>query len=121
MQVHELLIKVAEIYPEKEAVWDKGKWSTYSEINSASKKIAKNLVNNGIKRGDRIAILHENSIDYITIYFGILFAGGVVVGLNTDTNSASVCYLLNNSEAKAVFVSKKGLKHLLPALDDCPA
>ena len=63
-----------------------------------------------------VAILHENSSDYVSIYFGILKAGAVVVGLNTETTPDSLSYLLNDSDSKAIFASKKSIKTLLPAL-----
>ena len=119
MQVHELLEKAAVEYPEKKAVWFNERWNTYNEINTAANKIAGYLVGIGIKRGDRIAILFENSFDYIASYFGILKAGAVVVGLNTETNTDSLVYLLNNSEAKAIVSTKKCTKYLIPALKQC--
>ena len=119
MQVHNLLEIAATDYPDKNAVWYNDQWKTYSETNSAANKVSYFLLQHGIKRGDRVAVLHENSFDYIAIYFGILKAGAVVVGLNTETNRESLLYLLNNSESKIIFSSKKSIKHLIPALPEC--
>ena len=120
MQVHKMLEETAGNHPDRNAVWYKNEWKTYSEIDSAAKKIAGFLIENGIRRGDRVAILFENSIDYISTYFGILIAGAVVVGLNTETNKEALTYLLNDSDSRAIISSKKGSKHLIQALPDCP-
>ena len=120
MQVHNLLERTAEQFPNNKAAWYINEWKSYYEINSAANKIAAYLVDCGVKRGDRVSILYENSIDYINIYFGILKAGAVVVGLNTDTNKDTLSYLLQNSESKTIFASKKGIKYLKEALSECP-
>ena len=120
MQVHHLLEQASDRFPDKKAVWHNEEWSTYREVNTAAEKIASHLVHHGIERGDRVAVLYENSFDYIAAYFGILKSGAVVVGLNTETNAEALIYLLNNSEAKAIISNKKYTKHLLPALIKCP-
>lgn len=120
MQVHQLLEKASEKYPNKEAVWFDEEWSTYKQVNTAAEKIATHLVHIGIERGDRVAVLYENSFDYIAAYFGILKSGAVVVGLNTETNAEALIYLLNNSESKAIICNKKYSKYLVPALPKCP-
>ncbi len=121
MQVHDFLLNASKNNPEGKAVWDKGEWLTYREIDKSSNSVASFIQNCGINRGDRVAVLLENSADYVSIYFGILKAGAVVVGLNTETNSESLAYLLNNSDSRMIFSSKKGAKHLLKTLPDCPA
>ncbi|MBI9099307.1 MAG: acyl--CoA ligase [Spirochaetaceae bacterium] len=120
MQVHHLLEKASKDNPHKNAVWFKDKWYTYFELNKVADSIAYYLVEKKIRRGDRVAILHENSFYYIAAYFGILKAGGVVVGLNTETNSESLSYLLNDSDSKCVITQKKFNRFLISALKKCP-
>ncbi|HEX2956678.1 MAG TPA: class I adenylate-forming enzyme family protein [Chitinispirillaceae bacterium] len=110
MLVHQFLEKSAARFPGKNAVWYKEQWMTYQEINSRSNSLAAFLVNRGIRRGDRVAILLENSFDYIISYFGILKAGAVVVALNTDTVLSTVHHLLNDCQAIAIMHSKKYAK-----------
>ena len=118
MLVHNLLENAAANFPEKNAVWYNDEWKTNYEVNSAANKVAAFLLDCGIRRGDRVAILQENSFNYIAIYFGILKAGAVTVGLNTETNKDALVYLLNDSESKAIFVSRKSIKNLLPAFSE---
>jgi len=93
MLLHNYLIHSAERFPTKAAVVHKGKTFTYEEIFSGSLSIANWLVDNGLQKGDRVAILMDNPSEYIKAYFGILMAGGVVVALNIQT---SVKYLIIN-------------------------
>ena len=120
MLVHHLLEHAANHSPDKDAVWYNDKWYSYQEVNESAEKIASYLINRGIEKGDRVAILYENSLNCIAAYFGVLKAGAVVTGLNTNTNTETIIYLLNNSEAKAIISNRKYSKYLLPVLVKCP-
>jgi len=120
MQVNNFLENSAQKYPEKKAVWYQNEWKTYGEIESASNKVANYLRDIGIKRGDRVALLYENSFDYIIGYYGILKMGGITVALNTETTSDSLVYLLNDSGAKAIISNQKFSKYLVPAIKKTP-
>jgi long-chain acyl-CoA synthetase len=57
----------------------------------------------GIGRGDRVAILAENSVDWLLADFGILFAGAVVVPMYATTAADQLAFILADSETKLVF------------------
>ena len=120
MQVHYLLENSAQKYPDKKAVWYKEEWRTYSEIDSLSNKLGGYLKEVGIKRGDRVVLLYENSFNHIISYFAILKAGGVCVALNTETTVDFLIYLINNSDAKAIISNTQCSKYLLPSLKKTP-
>lgn len=120
MQVHNLLEEAFSKTPDKGAVWDKDRWYSYRDVNATADAIAAYLVHNSIRRGDRVAILHDNSFWYVAAYFGILKAGAVVVGLNTETNAEALIYLLNDSDSKCLITQQKYGKYVIPALPVCP-
>jgi len=120
MLVHNFLENSARNFPDKPAVWEKNKWTTFAEIDQRANQIANYVIEKGIQRGDRVAILLENSVDYICAYYGILKSGGVTVALNTDTNASSLTYLLNDSGAKGIIANGRYARHLLPALQKTP-
>ena len=119
MQVHHLLEESFSKYPESKSLWYDESWYTYKQLNDLADSIAAYLVHQNISRGDRVAILLDNSFHYITAYFGILKAGAVVVGLNTETNTESLNYLLNDSESRCIITQNKYYKLLKPALEKC--
>ena len=96
MLIHNFLEDSARQFPDKHAVWFKEQWMDYDRINRLANKLAGYLVNAGINKGDRVAILYENSFEYIITYYAILKVGAVSVALNTDTNAESLIYLLND-------------------------
>jgi len=120
MLVNHLLEESAQKHPDKNAVWFNNTWKSYGQIDLLSNQVGNYLKERGLKRGDRIALLYENSFEYVACYFGILKAGCVAVALNTDVNSESLIYLLNNSDSKAILAGEKFTRFLLPALPKVP-
>lgn len=120
MLVHRFLEDSAQRTPDKEAVWFNNHWVTYSEIEIKANKIANFLNERGIRKGDRVAILYENSFNYVISYYAILKSGAVTVEINTENGSDDVRFLLGDCEAVAVIVHKKYLSLINKIIDDLP-
>ncbi len=54
---------------------------TYAELWDGAARIARSLVDRGVKRGDPVAIMLPTSLDYLQSFMGVLAAGGVAVPL----------------------------------------
>ncbi len=120
MLVNHFLEISSQQFPDKEAAWCKNSWMNFGEIDVFSNKVGNYLKEIGVKRGDRVALLYENSHDYIINYYGILKAGAVTVALNTETTPEALAYLLNDCGAKAIITSKKYSRYLLLAIIKTP-
>ncbi len=72
---------------------------TWSVFNEKSNRLANMLLQNGIGRGKKVAILLMNCIDWLPIYFGILKAGALAVPLNFRYSSDEIDYCLQLAEA----------------------
>lgn len=116
MQINNFLESAVQKYPDKEAVWYKDKWMTYAEIEIFSNKVANYLKEVNVSRKDRIAILYENSFDYVIAYFAVLKVGAIEVSINTDTTVETLTHVLEDSGAKAIITSRKYSRFLVPAL-----
>ncbi len=75
---------------------------TWDEFNKRANRFANFLLSRGIKKGDRVAILLMNCIEFLPIYFGILKAGALVVPLNYRYTSDEIKYCLKLSESDAI-------------------
>jgi long-chain acyl-CoA synthetase len=120
MLVHDLLEHSAEKYPDKPAAWFQEQWLTYGRVEALANKLGNHLKDAGVGRGDRVAILFENSLDYIVSYFAILKAGGIVVSLNTELPPDGLAYCLDHAAAKALITNARFFPRLLPALPQLP-
>ncbi len=100
--IHHFLENSARLYPEKHAVVDGNRRATYSNINEMANRFATSCTRGGIKKGDRIVLLLQNSIEYIAAYYGILKAGAVAVPLSIQSSSATLRQLLPHIEPAAI-------------------
>jgi len=72
---------------------------TWGEFNKRSNRFANLLLSRGIKKGDKVAILLMNCLEWLPIYFGILRAGAIVVPLNYRYTAQEIKYCLEKADA----------------------
>jgi acyl-CoA synthetase (AMP-forming)/AMP-acid ligase II len=108
--VHSFLEDSADSSPSKNAVFDKGSWHTYSGINQKANQLAYKLLKHGVKKGDRVGILIDNSVEYIITYYAILKIGAITVALNTETTADDIGYIIEDCGITTLLVNQKLLK-----------
>ena len=72
---------------------------TWKEFDKRSNRFANLLLSRGIKKGDKVAILLMNCLEWLPIYFGILKAGAIAVPLNYRYTAEEIKYCLELAEA----------------------
>jgi long-chain acyl-CoA synthetase len=65
----------ARTFPDKRAVVCEGKTRTWADFDKRINKVARTLAGMGVGKGDKIAILATNSIEYVETFMGGLRAG----------------------------------------------
>jgi acyl-CoA synthetase (AMP-forming)/AMP-acid ligase II len=118
MLIHQFLETNARLFPDKDAVINLGKRLTYRQLDEDANRLANSLIAGGLRPGDRVGILVESSIDYIISFFAILKAGGVLVGLNTDTTGRILKSVLSDCSASGIIVRHDLLHHLTDIIGD---
>jgi len=83
-----------------------GKQFTYNDLKQNILKLSEKLYRLGIKKGDKVAILSENSPFWGISYLSILNCGATVVPILNDFSKNEIDNIINHSEAKIIFVSK---------------
>lgn len=71
---------------------------SWSVFNEKANRAANALINCGIKKGDKVAILLMNCLEWLPIYFGILKTGALAVPLNFRYSSDEIKYCLDLAE-----------------------
>ncbi|MDP3143700.1 MAG: AMP-binding protein, partial [Candidatus Omnitrophota bacterium] len=84
---------------------------TYQQLLDGANKVAAWLISQNVKKQDRVAVILENSFEWIVIYFGIMLSGAVAVPLDPQMARETIFMLLRDSESKIVFVSRKLKNH----------
>ena len=72
---------------------------TWNVFNEKANRFANLLLERGVKKGDKVAILLMNCLEWLPIYFGILKTGALAVPLNFRYASDEIEYCLNLSES----------------------
>jgi long-chain acyl-CoA synthetase len=87
---------------------------SYAALDAMANGIARALLRDGFKRGDRIAILSANRTEYIAACFGIMRAGLVAVPVNFKFPKKTIDFVVRDAGAKLVFCDAE-------RRDDCPS
>lgn len=112
-------MKILEHNPEKPAIYYFDDVISYEELISHSMKLAYYLKNNGIKKGDRIAIYLQNIPQFVIAEVATWFVGAVAVPLNLMLKSKELKFYLSDSSAKVFIGLEKDTKeNLLPIIND---
>lgn len=88
---------------------------TYRDFERITRGIAAALIAECVRKGDRVALLAENSPHWVMTYFGIVRAGAIVVPILTEFTPTQISNIIEHAEARIVFVSDK-LRAKLEAL-----
>src|SRR5690625_2202355 len=102
-----LLRKVVRIYPDNLAVRFGDRALTYTELAERSNRLANGLRDLGAQKGDRIALLGDNSLNSIEQILGTAIGGYVRCSLTALDPAARQRYLVELTEAKILIVQDK--------------
>ena len=106
---------------------------TWGDFNKKANRIANLLLTRNCKKGDKVAILLMNSIEWLPVYFGILKAGAVAVPLNYRYTAEEIRYCLKKSDSSMLIFGPEFIgrveeisdripfvRHLFYVGEDCP-
>lgn len=146
MPITELLKRNAELYPDDVALveiapqmLEKSRitWKEYSliqpnpdesgrqeltwkEFDKAANRFANLLLSRGIKKGDKVAILLMNSLEWLPIYFGALRAGALAVPLNYRYTADEIKYCVELSESDVLIFGPEFIGRVEEICDRIP-
>ncbi len=98
------LERAAAVFADRPAVVDGERRHTYAEFWERALRLAGMLSAQGVRPGDRVAVLSPNTHLLLEAHFGVPLAGAVLVALNTRLAPAEIAYILRHSDARAVLV-----------------
>ncbi|NMB40697.1 MAG: acyl--CoA ligase [Firmicutes bacterium] len=93
---------------------------TWQVFNEKANRMANLLLQRGIKKGDKVAILLMNCLEWLPIYFGILKAGAIAVPLNFRYTAEEIKYCLDLSDAVALIFGPEFIDRMEAILEQIP-
>ncbi len=92
----------ARLTPGKTGARDSQRALTYAEWNERVSRLAAGLLARGLRKGDRVAVLAYNCLEWMEIYVALARAGLVAVPINFRLTAAEIAYIAGHAEATAV-------------------
>lgn len=124
LNLSEMVKMNAKKFPNHIAVKDKNISYTYPELNKRVNKLSNSLLDLGLQKGDKFAVLLENSIEIVEAYLAAAKTGLVIAPVHFRFVGKEIMKLMDNSDAKAFIVHdeftptidsiKKDLKNITP-------
>jgi acyl-CoA synthetase (AMP-forming)/AMP-acid ligase II len=94
----------AKKFPDTVMLKDSRRSFTYPQANSRVNRLAHSLLALGLSKGDKVAVLLENSIEIVEIFLATAKTGIIIVPINFRLVGAEVEYIVTNSDAGAMIV-----------------
>lgn len=97
-----------------------GETLTYGALEEASVRLARYLHDQGVRKGDHLALLSSNDLRCFVVYWAALRSGLYITAVNRHLSADEVAYIINDSGAKALICSGS-CAPLLPLFEQtCP-
>jgi acyl-CoA synthetase (AMP-forming)/AMP-acid ligase II len=94
---------------------------TWGEFDTRVSKVANTLLDAGLQKGDKVALLSLSSIEALEIMFGTIRAGGVIVPISALLQPQMIATLIEDSASKFFFVASPLQALAAPILESLPS
>lgn len=120
MHIRDVLNKIVMRYPDREILVFEDSRFTAKQYVERVYRLGNALLSLGLEKGDRVALLLQNSNFSAECFRGVNSAGMAFVSLNFRNAAPEHLYILNHSEAKAILVGEEFLEMIEAILPDAP-
>jgi long-chain acyl-CoA synthetase len=119
MLVHNILRRSADRWAERIAL-SAGREITFRQLDEDSDRLASALQRLGVQRGDRVAALLDNSIEFVVALWGALKAGAAFVPINHATKGPTLGFILADAGVKCLIAQPTFQKAVFEAAEASP-
>jgi fatty-acyl-CoA synthase len=95
--------------------------ATYRDLNRRANRLANALLAEGVAKGDRVAVLGRNSLEYVVVYFALAKLGAVMVPVNFWYRAVELKYTIDQSGCSTLLIAGQLLETLAPVAGDLPS
>jgi acyl-CoA synthetase (AMP-forming)/AMP-acid ligase II len=113
------LLKAVRAFPDKRAVRCHGGDFTYEEFARRVYRLARSLIERGLREGDRVAILQYNCHTFLETYFAAALTNAILVPLNYRLSAKEIDFILRDSEAR-ILIAQADFSSKTPSPESRP-
>ena len=100
----DFIARNAKYFGKKDAVICGDERRSWADLHVRTNQVANALLNLGLNKGEKVCIVGKNSIAMFEMCWGTIKAGGVIVPLNVMMSDDTLSMMINNSDARFLFV-----------------
>lgn len=115
------VLATGRLYGPRDFLVYEGERVSFESLWRASRAVAWGLQTNGVKKGDRVAIIMRNLPEWAAAFYGAAIIGAIVTPLNAWWTGSELEYGLVDSGANVAFADAERLERLAEHLVNCPA
>ena len=116
MDLKSILENTAARFADKIAIIIGERRMSFAQLEEDSNRVAHALIKMGVKKGDRVAMMQASNPEFVSVFFGIIKAGGIAVPLDSRYVANELVSLFNDCRPKVLVIENPPLESLLPAL-----
>jgi len=118
--IADMIRRSAYHYPDKKALIFQNKILTYAQLEEECNRVANALLDLGVKKYDRVAILAHNTIHHVITWFACCKIGAIYLAINYLLRGKDISYCINHSESVAFIVEDALYDLVKDVLGDMP-
>src|ERR1700741_5399000 len=104
LSVSDAISAHARLFPRRTATRDSAGTLTFADWDKRATRLANGLLGLGLAKGDRVALLAYNCVEWMELYVAIARAGLVAVPINFRLLAPEIAYIVSHSESRAIVV-----------------
>lgn len=101
--VYDFICRNAQSYPDRDCIVFKGIRLSYSQYKKQCDRLAAGLTQLGVSKGDRLAVIAQNSDEFMVLYGSAAKIGSIIVPVNWRFKQKEVTYVLNDCSPVLIF------------------
>ncbi len=123
MPLGHVMRRSANKFPEKTALITRDARMTYRTLNTRVNQLANGLLQAGLQKGDRVAVLFHNGAEFIEVYFACAKSGGVFVPINNLLKERELRQILEYIQPRVIIIDPefervtRGLAEVMPFVE----
>lgn len=111
--LNDMFSKTVEVFPDHEAIVMNDTRLSYKQMWEITENIAGNLYHNfNVRKGDRVALLLGNCLEFSLLFFACAKLGAILVPLNTRLAKKEISFMIQQSAAAMIFVDDEFISNV---------
>ncbi|GAB4074702.1 acyl-CoA synthetase [Barrientosiimonas marina] len=103
----DLLVRTRERMPHKMALTYNDQRLNYAELDDRVNQTAHAMITDDIKKGDMVAVMSKNSLDFVVVKFALARIGAIMIPINYMLTREEVRYILEHANVSNLIASKE--------------